>query len=82
MLDECTRCSPRVATTMPIVMAGVPNDSQLVAASRAGNRTCHGLRASADAVEFGAEISRSTRAGAHQIFSELQVQLAPELRQP
>ena len=74
MLDDLHEVqSPGCHDVLGVVMSGMPHDSQLVAASRAEQPHLPRLRASGDAVEFGAGDLALDAAGAQQIFSEAHV---------
>ncbi len=79
MLDDLHELqSPECHDVLGVVISGIPPGSQLVAASRSEQPHVPRLRASGDAMEFGASDLALDAAGAQQIFSQAQVSLAPE----
>ncbi len=80
MLDDLHEVrSPACHDVLGVVISGVPHNSQLVAASRAEQPHLPRLRASGDAVEFGAGDLALDARGAQQIFSDARVDLDREL---
>jgi LuxR family maltose regulon positive regulatory protein len=80
MLDDLHEVQlPSCHDVLGVVISGIPRGSQLVAASRSEQPHLPRLRASGDALEFGAGDLALDAAGAQQIFSQAQVPLAPEL---
>lgn len=70
--------SPACQDALGVVIAGIPQGSQLVAASRAEQPHLARLRASGDAVElFGADLALDT-AGAQQVFAGANVEVSAE----
>ena len=63
---------------LSVVISGVPEGSQLVAASRAEQPHLPRLRASGDAVEIAARDLALDAAGAEQIFAEAHVDITHE----
>jgi LuxR family maltose regulon positive regulatory protein len=61
-----------------MVIAAIPDGSQLAAASRAEHPHLPRLRASGEALEFGASDLALNAAGARQIFANAEVRLTPE----
>ncbi len=79
MLDDLHEVrSPACQDVLEVVIEGIPHGSQIVAASRAEQPHLQRLRALGDALEFGPGDLALDSAGAHQIFSEAQVELEPE----
>ena len=70
--------SPACHDVLSVVMAGIPEGSQLVAASRSEQPHLPRLRASGDAVEIGAGDLALDAAGAEQIFAEAHVDITHE----
>ena len=80
MLDDLHELqSPACHDALGVVIAGVPRGSQLVAASRSEQPHMPRLRASGDAMEYGAGHLALDTAGAEQIFAEADVSLTREL---
>ena len=80
MLDDLHELhSPACHDALSVVIAGLPEGSQLVAASRAEQPHLPRLRASGDAFELGAGDLALDAAAAQHIFSQVDVDLAPEL---
>ena len=72
MLDDLHEVqSPACHDVLGVVMAGMPTVRSSSWPVVPSNRTCRGLRASGDAVEFGAGDLALDAAGAQQIFSEV-----------
>lgn len=79
MLDDLHELeSPACHDALGVVISAIPPGSQLVAASRSEQPHLPRLRASGDALEFGAGALALDAAGAQQIFSQAQVSLTPE----
>ena len=70
--------SPACHDVLSVVISGVPEGSQLVAASRAEQPHLPRLRASGDAVEIAAGDLALDAAGAEQIFAEAHVDITHE----
>ncbi len=70
--------SPDCHDVLSVVVGGIPDGSQLVAASRFEQPHLPRLRASGDAVEFVASDLALDAAGAGQIFSQAHVQITAE----
>ena len=70
--------SPACHDVLSVVMSGIPQGSQLVAASRSEQPHLPRLRASGDAVEIGAGDLALDAAGAEQIFAEAHVDITHE----
>ena len=64
---------------LSVVISGVPDGSQLVAASRSEQPHAPRLRASGDVLELGAEDLALDASGAEEIFAQAAVELTPEL---
>ena len=64
---------------LSVVISGVPDGSQLVAASRSEQPHAPRLRASGDVLELRADDLALDAAGAEQIFTDAEVELTPEL---
>jgi LuxR family maltose regulon positive regulatory protein len=80
MLDDLHEVQlPSCHDVLGVVISGIPRGSQLVAASRSEQPHLPRLRASGDALEFGARDLALDATGAQQIFSQAQVPLAPAL---
>jgi LuxR family maltose regulon positive regulatory protein len=80
MLDDLHDVQlPSCHDVLGVVISGIPRGSQLVAASRSEQPHLPRLRASGDALEFGARDLALDATGAQQIFSQAQVPLAPAL---
>ena len=80
MLDDLHELrSPACHDVLSVVISGIPEGSQLVAASRSEQPHLPRLRAAGDAVEFVASDLALDAAGAAQIFSEAHVDITPEL---
>ncbi|HWI02189.1 MAG TPA: hypothetical protein VNT27_17815, partial [Propionibacteriaceae bacterium] len=80
MLDDFHELrSPACHDVMSVVISGVPEGSQLVAASRYEQPHLPRLRASGDAVEFVAGDLVLDAAGAEQIFAAAHVDITHEL---
>jgi LuxR family transcriptional regulator, maltose regulon positive regulatory protein len=71
--------SPACHDVLSVVIAGIPQGSQLVAASRSEQPHLPRLRASGDALEFMAGDLALDMAGAEQIFSAARASLTHEL---
>jgi LuxR family maltose regulon positive regulatory protein len=79
MLDDLHELrSPACHDVLGVVISGIPRGSQLAAASRFEQPHLPRLRASGDALEFGAEDLALDAAGAQQIFATRQVSLTTE----
>lgn len=79
MLDDFHELqSPACHDVLGVVISGIPRGSQLVAASRAEQPHLPRLRASGDALEFGAGDLALDAAGVQQIFSDAKVSLSAE----
>jgi LuxR family transcriptional regulator, maltose regulon positive regulatory protein len=79
MLDDLHELqSPACDDVLSVLISAIPRGSQLVAASRSEQPHLPRLRASGDALEFGAAELALDAAGAQQIFSQAQVSLTPE----
>ena len=71
MLDDLHELrSPACHDVLGVVISGIPQGSQLVAASRSEQPHLPRLRASGDAVEFVAGDLALDAAGAEQIFAD------------
>jgi LuxR family transcriptional regulator, maltose regulon positive regulatory protein len=70
---------PDCHDVLGVVISGIPRGSQFVAASRSEQSYLPRLRASGDAMEFGASDLALDAAGVEQIFSEANVGLTSEL---
>ena len=80
MLDDLHELrSPACHDVLGVVISGIPEGSQLVAASRSEQPHLPRLRASGDALEFMAGDLALDAAGAEQIFSAAHVSLTREL---
>ena len=80
MLDDLHELqSPACHDVLSVVISGIPQGSQLVAASRFEQPHLPRLRASGDALEFMAADLALDPAGAEQIFSQAHVSLTREL---
>ena len=80
MLDDLHELrSPGCHDVLSVVISGIPEGSQLVAASRSEQPHLPRLRAAGDMLEFVASDLALDAAGAAQIFSEVQVDITPEL---
>jgi LuxR family transcriptional regulator, maltose regulon positive regulatory protein len=80
MLDDLHELrSPACHDALDLVISGIPQDCQLVAASRSEQPHLPRLRAMGDALEFRASDLALDPAGAEQIFSEAHVSVTPEL---
>jgi LuxR family transcriptional regulator, maltose regulon positive regulatory protein len=80
MLDDLHELrSPGCHDVLSVLISGIPQGSQLVTASRAEQPHLPRLRASGDAMEFGAGDLALDAAGAEQIFAQARVNLTPEL---
>ena len=71
--------SPACHDVLSVVISGIPQGSQLVAASRSEQPHLPRLRASGDAVEIAAADLALDAAGAEQIFAEAHVDITHEL---
>ena len=79
MLDDFHQLqSPACHDALGVVMAGIPGDSQLVAASRFEQPHLPRLRVSGDAFEIEASDLALDSAGAAQIFAAADVAISPE----
>ena len=79
MLDDLHELrSPACHDVLSVVISGIPEGSQLVAASRSEQPHLPRLRASGDAVEIAAGDLALDVAGAEQIFAEAHVSLTHE----
>ena len=79
MLDDLHELqSPACHDVLGVVIAGIPQGSQLVAASRSEQPHLARLRASGDALELAAEDLALDPAGAKQIFAEASVSLTDD----
>src|SRR5215469_17861393 len=80
MLDDLHQLqSPACHEVLGAVISAIPHGSQLAAASRCEQPHLPRLRASGDALEFGAGDLALDAAGAQQILATNQVSLTPEL---
>jgi LuxR family transcriptional regulator, maltose regulon positive regulatory protein len=80
MLDDLHELqSPACHDVLGVLISAIPRGSQLVAASRGEQPHLPRLRASGDALEFGAGDLALGVAEAQQIFSLAQVSLTPEM---
>ncbi len=80
MLDDLHELqSPACHDVLGMVITAIPAGSQLAAASRSEQPHLPRLRASGDALEFGAGDLALDAAGARQIFSNAKVSVTPEL---
>jgi LuxR family transcriptional regulator, maltose regulon positive regulatory protein len=80
MLDDLHELqSPACHDVLQMMISAIPPGSQLAAASRCEQPPLPRLRAAGDALEVGADDLALDAAGVRQIFSNLQVSLAPEL---
>ena len=80
MLDDLHELrSPACHDVLSVVISGIPQGSQLVAASRFEQPHLPRLRAAGDAMEFMAADLALDPAGAEQIFSQAHVSLTREL---
>ncbi len=80
MLDDLHELqSPACHDVLSVVISGIPQGSQLVAASRAEQPHLPRLRASGDAVEYMASDLALDASGAEQIFSQAHINLTDEL---
>jgi LuxR family maltose regulon positive regulatory protein len=70
--------SPACHDVLGVVISGIPEGSQLVAASRFEQPHLPPLRASGDAVELGAGDLALDARGAEQIFTQAHVDITPE----
>jgi LuxR family maltose regulon positive regulatory protein len=79
MLDDLHELrSPACHDVLGVVISGIPQGSQFIAASRAEQPHLPRLRASGGALEFQATALALDAAGAEQIFSEARVDVTPE----
>jgi LuxR family maltose regulon positive regulatory protein len=79
MLDDLHELqSPACHDVLGVVISGIPRGSQLAAASRSEQPHLPRLRASGEALEFGAGDLAVDAAGARQIFASAKVSLTPE----
>ncbi|HKR69719.1 MAG TPA: LuxR C-terminal-related transcriptional regulator [Streptosporangiaceae bacterium] len=80
MLDDLHELqSPGCHDVLGVLISAIRRGSQLVATSRGEQPHLPRLRASGDALEFGADDLALGAAGAQQIFSLAQVSLTPEM---
>jgi LuxR family maltose regulon positive regulatory protein len=80
MLDDLDELqAPACHDVLGVVISGIPGGSQLAAASRSEQPHLARLRASGDALDFGAADLALDAAGARQIFANVQVSMPPEL---
>jgi LuxR family maltose regulon positive regulatory protein len=80
MLDDLHELqSPACHDVLGVLISAIPRGSQLVATSRGEQPHLPRLRASGDALEFGADDLALGVAEAQQIFSLAQVSLTPEM---
>ena len=80
MLDDLHQLqSPACHDVLSVMIPAIPEGSQLAAASRSEQPHLPRLRASGDALEFGAGDLALDAAGAQQIFAIKQVSLTPKL---
>jgi len=80
MLDDLHQLrSPACHDVLGVLISAIPRGSQLAAASRSEQPHLPRLRASGDALEFGAGDLALDAAGAQQIFALKQVSLTQEL---
>jgi LuxR family maltose regulon positive regulatory protein len=80
MLDDLHELhSPACHDVLGLVLAAIPRESQLAAASRSEQPHLPRLRVSGDALELGAGELAFDADGAWQIFSRAQVSVTPEL---
>jgi LuxR family transcriptional regulator, maltose regulon positive regulatory protein len=79
MLDDLHELqAPACHDVLSVLISAIPRGSQLAAASRSEQPHLPRLRASGEALEFGAAELALDAAGAQQIFSQAQVSLTPE----
>jgi LuxR family maltose regulon positive regulatory protein len=79
MLDDLHELrSPACHDVLSVLIAAIPQGSQLAAASRSEQPHLPRLRAAGDALEFGAGDLALDAPGAQQIFATKQVSLTPE----
>ncbi len=79
MLDDLHELqSPACHDALGVSIPGIPLGCQVVTASRSEQPHLPRLRASGDALEFGAGDLALDAAGARQVFSHARVQLTPE----
>ncbi len=79
MLDDLHELrSPACHDVLEVVISGIPQGSQLVAASRAAQPHLARLRVAGDAFEFQAGDLALDAEGAEQIFAEKHIRLTPE----
>ena len=64
---------------LSVLISGIPSGSQLVAASRSEQPHMARLRASGDALEFGASDLALDASGAAQIFAQANLDISPEM---
>ncbi len=80
MLDDLHQLrTPGCHDVLSVVISGIPEGSQLVAASRSEQPHLPRLRAAGDTLEFVASDLALDAAAAAQIFSEAHVDITPEL---
>jgi len=80
MLDDLHELqSPTCHDVLGVVIAAIPQTSQLATASRSEQPHLPRLRATGEALELGAGDLALDAAGAQQIFANAQVRLTPEL---
>ena len=80
MLDDLHEIrSPACHDALGVVVAGIPQGSQMVAASRSEQPHVPRLRVSGDVLELGPDALALDAAGARQIFSEASVPLTAEM---
>jgi LuxR family transcriptional regulator, maltose regulon positive regulatory protein len=80
MLDDLHQLqSPACHDVLSVLISAIPQGSQLATASRFEQPHLPRLRASGEAMEFGAADLALDAAGAQQIFANAQVSLSPEL---
>jgi LuxR family transcriptional regulator, maltose regulon positive regulatory protein len=79
MLDDLHELqSPACHDVLSVVISGIPSGSQVAAASRSEQPHLPRLRASGEALEFGADDLALGAADAQQIFANARVSLTPE----
>ncbi|MET0713584.1 MAG: AAA family ATPase [Mycetocola sp.] len=77
--DVDALASPACHDVLSVVLAGIPDGSQFVSASRSAQPHVPSLRPSGDVLEIGSEDLALDTAGTVQIFQREQVELSPEL---
>lgn len=80
MLDDLHHVrSTASEDVLSVIISGIPEGSQFVAASRHEQPHVARLRAQGDTMEFGIDDLALDATGAHQIFAEARIELTPEL---